>query len=97
MPKFQAQIRIPTEQFAYIELSVEDTAENIVAIHYDFLRMVKPKVGLPEKEFNSFVDKYLLGEKNHVEVYQLMSPEQQVCVQTIKRSLARIKAKQEKE
>lgn len=97
MPKFKAQIRIPTEQFAYIELEVEDTAENIVLIHYDFLRMVKPKVGIPDKEYNDFVDRYLLGEKNHVEVYQLMSPEQQTCVQTIKRSLARIKAKQEKQ
>lgn len=95
MPKtFKAELTVPTEQFGNIRPQVEGTAQEIVDAYFEFSRMVKPKEGLNEKNFNIFLDKYLMGEKNHVEEYQEMSPKQQEVVQIIKRSLARIKSRQ---
>ncbi len=95
MRKFKAELTIPTEQFGNIRPTVEGTAEEIVEAYFEFSRMVKPKQGIPDKDYNAFMDSYLMGNLEGLgEVYQVMSPEQQHCVQTIKRSLARIKRRQ---
>lgn len=96
---FKATLRVPTnEQYAFVEVSLEDTAEKIREAYYELTDMFKPKEGLSVKDYNDFIDKYLLGEMNGLgEIYHTMSKDQQDTVQTIKRSLARIKARQNKE
>ena len=97
MPKYKAQLRIPTEMYAYMEVSVEDTAENILQLHNEFTRLVKPREGLDEKTMNIFIDNMLLGNgKNDINVYQLMSDGQKNTVQCLKRGLKRITAHQDK-
>ena len=96
MKEYKAQLRIPTEMYAYIEVSVEGTAESIVEAYQDFTRLVKPKEGLSEKDFSAHLDRMLLGSDNHVEEYQMMSDKQKEIVQTLKRSLKRLKARNDK-
>lgn len=98
MEKFKAQLRIPTpEQYSYIEVSVEETVENILILHNQFLRMVKPQEGIIEKVFNVFLENQALGKPNDINTYQAMSPKQQEIVQTNKRLFKRIKAHGEEE
>ena len=92
--KFSGQIS--TGQFEYLAFEVEGTPEAAVEAYRALQVAFKGGEGLPEKEFNAFLDRQLMGETNHVEEYQLMSAEQQKVVQTIKRSLKRIEARQNK-
>ncbi len=60
MKTYQAQLRVPTgDDFAYIEVTVEDTAENIVQAHREFTNLVRPIEGLPTKEWNKLIDNYV--------------------------------------
>ena len=89
--------QISTGQFEYLAFEMDGgTAEGAVEAYKDLQEAWKPKVGLGDKEYNAFIDRMLMGETNHVEEYNVMSPEQQKCVQTIKRALKRIEAKQSK-
>lgn len=92
-------LRLPTaEQYAYIELEIDaENIESAVAEYHNAMRAIKGGGGLDEKEYNAFIDRYLLGEKNHVEDYEKMDDKQKDFIQTIKRSLARIKARVNKQ
>ena len=91
------KLHIPTEQYGFVEVEFEASSEDFVAQTYrDIAAAFKPKSGLSDKDYNSFIDRYLLGELVHTEEYAAMSPDQQKTVQVIKRSLARIKSKQSK-
>ncbi len=95
MPKtFKAELTIPAEQFGNIRPQVEGTAEEIVDAYFEFSRMVKPKEGLPPKEWNAAIDRYLNDGTGDTEQYQKMSPEQQRVLQEIKKSYKRLEAKQ---
>lgn len=57
---------------------------------------VVDETGLPDKEFNAFLDHYLLtGECEDIDQYEKLGKEQYMIIQAIKRSLARIKRRQE--
>lgn len=49
--------------------------------------------GLPDKEYNQFIDAYLSGQPIHVETYERMNVGQKKVVQIIKRAFARIKSR----
>lgn len=87
---FKATSRIPTVQFGYIEIEHSGAIEDIVEEHRLMLRSYQGGEGLPDKDFNRFLDTYLNSNKGELEVYNKMSPEQQNIIQTIKRSLKRI-------
>lgn len=91
-------VQIQTEPFQLIsqEFDCEMTPDEAVEAYRALQRAYKGGDGLPEKDFNAFIDRYLLGDKNHVEEYQLMNKEQQNVCQIIKRSLKRIEARQNK-
>lgn len=94
MEQYKAQLRIPTqEQFAFIEVSCEGTPEFIVESYHTFTHLVKPQIGLPTKEFNGALDRYLNDGTGDVEVYMAMSPAQKEVFQCIKRSFKRIESK----
>lgn len=93
--------RIPTEMYAYVELQYEynDTvsAETVAENYSELSKAFKPKPinSLSDKEFNQFIDNMLLGEDNHIESYEKLSPSQKDTVQTIKRALKRLKSKED--
>lgn len=91
----KATLRIPTkEQFAFIELEMEvDSPDAAVEAYHTTTGLFQPKSGLPDKDFNSFLDTYLESNTGDVNVYNKMSKEQQDVIQTIKRSVKRIEYK----
>ena len=96
--KMKYKLHIPTEQYGFVEVEFEAFSEDFVEQTYrQVVNAFKPKAGLSDKDYNSFIDRYLLGELVHTEEYAAMSTDQQKTVQIIKRSLARIKSKQEKQ
>lgn len=100
-------IHIPTADFAYIEQEFEakeDTTARDLAEHYNQIETaIKGRnganTGLPQKEWNSVLEEYLTTNtvKDGVNIYQLMSPEQQGVIQEIKRAIKRIDAKNNKD
>lgn len=92
---YKAQLRIPTEQYAYVEVEVEGTPDEIWEAYKQFMAMSKPQTGISDKDFNTFLDNMLVkGEANHVEVFQAMSEKQKDVIQHLKRAIKRIKPKE---
>lgn len=95
MSTYKAQLRIPTgEQYAYIEVTVEGTPEEVVAAYYEFTKFVKPGIGLSSKDFNTAIDRYLTDGTGETEKYLAMNPAQQACIQEIKKAFKRLEGKE---
>ena len=96
----KATLRIPTaEQYAYIEVQVEGTEEEILGHYHQLTKQVHGGEGLSDKEYNAWTDKYITGggdgmDSVDLENYYKMNKEQQSHIQWMKRSLKRIEAKQ---
>ena len=86
-------IRVPAEQFAYLETDFEGTAEEAVTLYQHITFLVKGTAGgLPEEEWRAILDDLLEdqsinGDPGSVE---LMSPAQRYVVNEIKKSFKRI-------
>ncbi len=92
---YKAELTIPTEQYGNIRPVVEGTAEEIVAAYFEFKSALGGE-GIPDKEFDQWLDRYLTENTGDSNVYARMSAPQRATIQTIKRSINRIKARQEK-
>ena len=88
--KYKAKLRIPKEMYAFIEIEVDGTLEEI----QDTFRELTITSELKDKEFNNFIDRYLTGEPISAEEYENCSDRQKEVVQIIKRALKRIKSRQ---
>lgn len=92
--------RIPTEQYAYVEVQKEyqvDPSAETIKDHYTELAdafKVKPSNSLPPKEWNAALDRYLNDGTGETATYLAMSPEQQRVIQEIKRAFKRLDAKE---
>ncbi len=88
----KATFRIPTKEYAYIELNdVEVTDMNEAHNKYQELeRTIAGQVGLSLKEWNEALDKYLSTSSLTSEEYALMSAEQKHIIQEIKKCVKRI-------
>jgi hypothetical protein len=85
-------LHVPTVSFGFIETEV-DTAEEAIAEHNNLLKLYSGGEGLSDKDFNHFLDKYLTNGTGETEVYMAMNLEQQKVIQTLKRAMKRIEAK----
>lgn len=85
-------IRIPTQQYAYIEMEVSvETLDELKTIHdslYETLNQ-KPGDGLAQKEWNTTLDGYLRGDGTNSETFSRMSEKQQYMIQELKKSFKR--------
>ena len=88
----KAILRIPAkEQYGFIEIESEvDSAENAVMAYDDIYKLVHGGFGLPQKEFNACIDRYLTDGTGELDVYTRMSKEQQAVIQEIKKAYKRI-------
>ena len=87
----KATLRIPTkEQFAYIEVEVEGTREEIINQYQDFTEGVHGGFGLERLEFNKILDNYLKSGTILSGEYEQLSSTQQNIIQEIKKSFARV-------
>ena len=86
--------RIPTEQYAYVEVETtvkeETTPETVLETHRVLTEAFKPKSGIPTKDFNQALDRYLKDGTGETEQFLAMNPDQQRVFQEIKKSLKRV-------
>ena len=94
------KLRIPLkEQYSYLESEI--ATETIAEAHDMYVQAMKyingeAGLGLSDKEFNLFLDRQLCGDPgNTVDQYESMSPAQQAIIQANKRSIARLKSREE--
>jgi len=61
----QGKIRIPTDQYAFIELDVDMAPSEIIKVHNDLLEMYKESKqgGIGDTELVKIAGKYLYGGK----------------------------------
>lgn len=91
----KADIRLPTTQYGYIEFHVEGEADEIIAEHNRLVSLYASNgEGISDKEYNTFIDEYMSGKHPQLDVYVRMNQKQQDAVQVIKKSIARLKAKE---
>lgn len=91
-------VHVPVEQYGFVSAEFDSTeGRNANEVYFAIKDMFTPKEGLDQKKYDEFICRQLMGDPNHIDDYQLMSPAQQGTVQIIKRALKRIKAKQGKE
>lgn len=55
---YKVTIRVPTDEYAYVEITLEDTPEAILSAYNEFKGVFKANVGLPTKEWNAVLDRY---------------------------------------
>lgn len=93
MKEIKISLHIPTEQYGFIAVECEGlTADETAALYKEYSTGFQPKAGISEKDYNTFIDRMLLGQEgNHIEQYVAMSDQQKYAVQVIKRGLKRIK------
>ena len=86
--KYKANLRLPTDQYAYVEIQVEDTIEEIIQTYRDLVKAYQGHEGLVEAEWQKVLDEYLWGKSEAMdsEEYANMNLEQQNVIQTIKKS-----------
>lgn len=97
MSSLKATIRIPTEQYAYIEVAFEGSPEEIVAKHNELYKLYNnPNKGLPTKDWNRVIDRYLDTCNLSEGEYNSMSDEQKAVIQELKKAFKRADAKSTK-
>lgn len=91
--------RIPmNEQYAYIEIEGDEGSfEEAYAKYQSITKMVKGGAGLPDKEFDAFVQRQIMGEANHTDDLERLNIEQAKMMQILKRAIARIEYKSAQE
>lgn len=94
--KRKSLIRIPCEQYAFIEMEVEENPRDTIEMYRYLANLYQGGIGISEKDFNEYLDNYL-SKENPIgsEIYAVMNSEQQKIIQTIKRAIKRIKQKSE--
>lgn len=85
--KYKAKIRIPKDQYAFIELDVEETLDDIKLL---YSKMTKEEIGLDDKEWRSALDRYLTDGTMESNIYERMSITQKGIIQEIKKSFKRL-------
>lgn len=87
---YKAKFRFPTEQFAYIEIEAEGSAESLKSQYNAFERLLKVGVGLDTKEWNKVLDVYRSGHGMSEEVMGRMNKAQQWLIHELDKSDMRI-------
>ena len=88
-----AKLRIPTDMYAFVEIDVEGSFEEIAVAYREAKDHILGGEGVTPKEFNDFIDEYLTTKQivNGGDIYERMNLRQKDIIQTIKRSFNRIK------
>ena len=91
------KIRLALDQFCYIETEFSGTPEETLAEYRRIVALskapVEPNSGLSVKDWNQALDSYLMTGRLTEEQITGMSDKQRGLINEIKKSLSRIKAK----
>lgn len=89
----------PGPQYEYVEIEreLEDGASytRIAEVYAEIGEAFKPRPinELPPKEWDTFLENWLLGESNHTETIEKLSPVQKATYNVLKRAKSRINSK----
>lgn len=93
--------RIPSKDpYGYVEFEQEnitETPEEVRSVIDQLEEMMSyhkgetAGPGLPDKEFNTFLDNYLKNNTGELEVFNRMNEEQKKMIQTLKKAFKRLK------
>jgi len=85
---YKAKIRIPKEQYAFIEVEVKGSVNEIKALYAEFM---KEDIGLEPKEWNANLDNYLVnGQVISSDAHERMSVQQIKMIHELDKSNSRI-------
>jgi len=87
--RYVGTVRIPTDQYAYVEIEVEGTPTEIMDAYRDMKNAYGSGVGLPDKEWREALDRYIYEEHLDSKRFLAMSEIQQLIIQEIKKSKKR--------
>ncbi len=93
-------LHVPVEQYGFVAVEFERGEQpggDIAELYREVSSAFKTQAGVPPKEYNTFIDSMLLGESNHIDVWEKLSDDQRDAAQVIKRALKRISAKNQPE
>lgn len=92
----RTEIRIPTDQYAYVSVFLEDATPQEIKQKYDEVKAVMAGQTVPDNTFNEYlvklIDEDLSSKKawGSPEQYALLNKPQQDVVQALKRFLKRL-------
>ncbi len=88
------ELHVPVESFGFVSIHGDSDDMNVIAHNYrqvsECFKPEKVGDGLEKKVFDGFLDKIMMGGSIHVSDYEQMDGVQQVLIQAVKRSQARI-------
>ena len=92
-------LRLPTsDQYAFIEIETEvGSVEDAVHQYNQGMAALRPTEGLPPKEWNSALDRYLQDQGMDPDVHARMGKAQQWLIHEIDKSSSRMAAKENKQ
>ena len=90
--KLKGTIRIPKDQYAFIEVECEGTQQELEEIYDSFNGGISLREELMSAEFRPIIYKYLTTVAMTEEEYNSLTFSQQQVIQLLKRSFKRIKA-----
>lgn len=90
--------RIPTKEYAYVEIELEETEiifDDIATVHGKLFDAFKPQEGLTAKELDLIVENMCLNKTvtNGTELWAKATQAQKDQINCLKRALKRIEAK----
>lgn len=95
--KYKAKLRIPGEIYAFVEIEVEGTADEIATANQELKLAINGGDGLPIKEWRAFLDSLVSGNLNDVEKYvdtmRELSTYQKSVVDELRKSFNRVNYK----
>lgn len=89
-PAFEAEIRLPTIEYGYINVKVKGSFEEIILAHNELGLLYKGLGGLPQKEWNRVLDKYLNQGGMLTDEGAQMSDRQKWMIHELDKAFARI-------
>ena len=93
MAEGRYEVHVPTEQYGYVSYEAEGTPEEAVQMYHDVKKEYGGGMGLPSREFCSFMDFYVSTgtmPEDGVVKWEGMSNEQRLIIHEIKKCFSRI-------
>ena len=84
---------VPTEQFGFISIELEGTAEEAVQAYKELAQTYKGGAGISSKEFNDFLDVYVSTghpPEGGLQVWEQMDEKQKHVVNELKKLFKRL-------
>ena len=83
---YKSKIHIPTRDFAFVEIEVEGTIQQISDIYNESELELKPKEGLNQNEWARVRDNYVKTNKIEIDEFEQLSTLQKYFISQLKKA-----------